>query len=145
VTDLVSFIHEYAHGIYDKILGVPASIKMTRVNRSISEGFAVLLELLAIDCVAEESSDMDRRDFLERRDQRIRWLQKVLTPGADDALLAYAEGVELMVNVFRSGGLAAVRDFVSRVKVTKADNLKRSNPKYREAVGIPEKILELVG
>ena len=144
VTDLISFVHEYAHGIYDKTLGVPASIKMTRVNRAISEGFAILLELLAIDCVSEESSDMDRRDFQERRDQRILWLQGALKPGADDALMAYAEGVELMVNVFRGGGLGAVRDFVSQVQAARADTLKRSNPKYREVIAVPEGVLELV-
>lgn len=145
VTDLVSFVHEYAHGIYDKTLGVPASIKMTRVNRALSEGFAILLELLAIDCLCEECTDMDRRDFQERRNQRTRWLQEALVPGADDALMAYAEGVELMVNVFRDGGLGAVGEFVSLVRAAKADNLKRSNPKYREVIADPEGVLELVG
>lgn len=144
VTDLVSFIHEYAHAIYDKILGVPASIKMTRVNRSISEGFAILLELLAIDSLQSECSDMDHRDFQERRDQRVTWLQSALQPGADDSTMAYAEGVELMVNVFREGGLSGVAEFLRTVSPAKADGLSRANAKYREAIADPEMVLDLV-
>lgn len=145
VTDLVSFVHEYGHAIYDKNLGVPASNKVDRVNRALSEGFSVLLELLTIDCLQGELSPMDSRDLLERRRQRVTWLQGALAGEVEPSQMAYAEGTEFMVNLFRESGLGGVSEFLSAIKPVRADALSRSNPRYREAIADPDLMLELVG
>ncbi len=145
VTDLVSFVHEYGHAIYDKNLGVPASNKVDRANRALSEGFSVLLELLTIDCLQEELSPMDCRDLLERRRQRVSWLQGALEGEVEPSQMAYAEGTEFMVNLFRESGLWGVSEFLKAITPVKADALARSNPRYREAIADPDLMLELVG
>ena len=148
IADLISFVHEYAHGIYDEILGTPASIKMERVSRVLSEGFAVLLEILSLDHLAEDGpgkwSKEDIDDLIRRRAQRVDWLQGALQPGASESLIAYAEGIELMTNVYRQGGLGAIRTFLESVSSQKADSLSRSNPKYRESIPDPKLISNLI-
>lgn len=149
ISDLVSFVHEYAHGIFDKTLGVPASIKLDRVARSLSEGFAVLCELLAIDILlrmdAHHAFENDHAELAWRRSQRIDWLQTILTPDAEPATWAYAEGVELMSGLFREGGLEKILSFLKSLEANKANGLSRQHPSYREAIGKPSKILRLVG
>jgi hypothetical protein len=149
LSDLISFVHEYGHATYDALLGVPASVDVDTANRSFSEGFAVLLELLAIDQLLEldthQMESGDHEDLVERRMQRIRWLQLVLRETCTPAHRAYAEGTELMANLHRSGGLTGVVDFVKAVVPNKANSLSRRHPDYREAVGDPFKLKSLVG
>jgi hypothetical protein len=148
VSDLISFVHEYAHATYDALLGVSASVDVGCANRSFSEGFAVLLELLAIDHLLQLETHQiiegDREDLAERRNQRVRWLQQVLQGPSSPAHLAYAEGTELMANLHRAGGLPRVTDFVKAVVPNKANSLSRQHPDYHQAVGDPAKMRTLV-
>ena len=146
-SDLVSVIHEYAHAVYDHLLGIPASADLGIVNRALSEGFAILCELLLLDALAHRanSAPRDSRDFQERRFARIDWLQEALEPDSPSSHLAYAEGVELMTNLFRRGGFSEITDFINRVNPSRANSLSRSHPDYRENPTNPDKVLSLLG
>ena len=148
VADLISFVHEYAHATYDALLGVPADIDVLRANRAFSEGFAVLLELRAIDHLLELPDSRlvrgDKSDLSERRAQRITWLQQVLEGPVPASQMAYAEGIELMAALHRAGGLPEVVEFVRSVVPNKANALSRSHPDYRRAVGNPRLMKDLV-
>lgn len=142
VSDLISFVHEYAHATYDALLGVPAATDVNCANRSFSEGFAVLFELLTIDRLLELPEGQrlkgDEEDLKLRRQQRVAWLQKVLeSEPLSVAHLAYAEGTELMAQLHRAGGLTRVLSFVKAVNPNKANALSRNHPDYRAAVGDP--------
>ena len=148
ITDLVSFVHEYGHATYDALLGVPASADVGCANRSFSEGFAVLLELLTIDHLLQMETrhlyEYDLTDLQERRAQRVRWLQRVLQEPCSQAHLAYAEGTELMTCLHRAVGIPRVLDFVKTVVPNKANGLSRNHPVYRQSIGDPLKMAKLV-
>ncbi len=148
VSDLISFVHEYAHAIYDALLGVPAGIDVQRANRAFSEGFAVLFELLSIDHLLTLPDNRlfpgDRADLAARREHRIVWLQQVLEGPVPQSQLAYAEGTELMSNLHREGGLGEVVRFVKDLVPNKANALSRSHPEYRKALCCPRMMRKLV-
>ena len=148
VSDLISFVHEYAHATYDALLGVPAGIDVLRANRAFSEGFAVLFELLSIDHLLTLPENRifpgDQAGLATRREDRVVWLQQALEGPVPPAQLAYAEGTELMANLHREGGLTEVVRFVKDVVPNKANALSRSHPDYQKAACCPRKIRSLV-
>ena len=148
VSDLISFVHEYAHATYDALLGVPAGIDVQRANRAFSEGFAVLFELLSIDhLLALPDSRLfpgDQADLSARREHRVVWLQQTLQGPVPQSQLAYAEGTELMANLHREGGLIEVVRFVKDVVPNKANALSRSHPDYQKAACCPRMMRNLV-
>ena len=146
-SDLISVIHEYAHAIYDHLLGIPADADLGKVNRALSEEFAILSELLLLDVLTQRanSTPRDSRDFQQRRLARTDWLQEALKPDSPSSHLAYAEGVELMTNLFRRGGFSEITDFIKRVNPSRANSLSRSHPNYRENPTNPDKVLSLLG
>lgn len=146
VVDLIFFVHEYAHALFDRFLGVPAETDVQCVSRALSEGFAVLLEILILDELSREP-DGDafyRVDLEKRRRQRVEWLRRVLDPDPAPALQAYAEGTEIMVGVYRQGGVEAVKSFLLGLNPARASALQRSHPDYRAAFPDPAKIGLLV-
>lgn len=140
--DLISFIHEYGHAIYDRLLGVPAKVSVNYANRALSEGFAVLLELIVLDHLT--GINEGDADFEQRRRQRIDWLKGILDGDTCSSKWAYAEGTEIMVNLFRAGGLQRVRQFVTEIRPKKADALRRDHESYQEALCRPEAVLRLL-
>jgi hypothetical protein len=148
VSDLISFVHEYAHATYDALIGVPAGVDVLRASRAFTEGFAVLFELLSIDHLLTLPDSKlfpgDRADLEARRDHRVVWLQQVLDGPVPQSQLAYAEGTELMAHLHRDGGLGEVVRFVKDLVPNKANALSRSHPEYQEAACCPRIMRRLV-
>ena len=148
VSDLISFVHEYAHATFDALLGVPAGTDVMRANRAFSEGFAVLFELLSIDHLLtlpdSRTFPGDQAVLAARREHRVVWLQRVLEGPVPQAQVAYAEGTELMANLHRAGGLSEVVRFVRDIVPNKANTLSRSHPDYQKAACCPRVMRKLV-
>lgn len=147
VSDLVSVVHEYAHAVYDRIQGKPASADLGKVNRALSEGFAILCELVLLDCLITHCNVTcpDQEQFRRRRTERIEWLQSALQCEVSSAHLAYAEGTELITSLFAEGGMAKVLEFVAQVNPGKANSLARSHPDYSSAPTDSDRVLALIG
>lgn len=141
--DLISMIHECAHACFDDMWGLPAAAAPGSVSRAMSEGFAVVTELVSLDCLA--SSSADRLTFSRRRAQRVEWLQEALTGAAPDDRLAYLEGVETFANLYRTGGFDAVFDFIAGLDPVRCNATARSHEKYQAAIPRPEEIAALLG
>ena len=148
VVDSISFIHEYAHATFDAVLGGPVDTSLQRVGRSLSEGFAVLTELVAIDYLLRRPDDTmlqgDRQSLSERRRQRTEWLQLGLEQGLSSSQMPYIEGTELLTRLFREGGFSGVFRALRKLQLPRCNSLKRNNPAYREAIPDPEKTWELL-
>ena len=86
----------------------------------------------------------DGSDLEERRRQRVSWLQSTLEAGASFQNLAYTEGIELMANLYRAGGFAEIKSFLSAVNPAKADKLGRDDGRYREAIADGAQLLPLL-
>lgn len=140
--DLISMIHEYAHACFDGLWGTPAAAGMQSVSRAMSEGFAVLTELVSLDFLGPSSAD--GQTFSERRVQRIKWLQEALNADAPDERMAYLEGVETFANLYRQGGFDAVFDFIAGLDPGRCNAMARSHENYQAAIPRPEEIAALV-
>ena len=131
--DLISVVHEYGHALYDRLQGRPANSDLGKVSRALSEGFAILCELLVLDTLSGNCSlpSGDRDDFRQRRKARVEWLQSLVTEQESFSHLAYAEGTELICSLFRKKGAKGVLLFIQGINGAKSDSLSRRNPRYR--------------
>ena len=141
--DLISMIHEYAHACFDDLWGTPAAAGMQSVSRALSEGFAVLTELVSLDFLTPTCAD--GHTFSQRRVQRIEWLQQGLDGAAPDERMAYLEGVETFANLYRSGGFESVFDFMACLDPARCNATPRSHEKYQSAIPHPEEIAAVFG
>jgi hypothetical protein len=153
VHDLVVAIHEYAHGIYDQLISHPSTAPSieysTSVDKALNEGFAVLIELLAIDSMIEEKTtlDLDERDIkdlLRWKKQRLnsflnkkRMVKKVLeTPDQlVNKAMSYVEGtLGILHPIYKKAGIEGIKKFLEQIDPDKSCNLSRNSEEYRQAL-----------
>lgn len=146
--DLVSFIHEYAHAAFDRALGGPVEISLSKVGRALSEGFAVLAELAALHHLSglPETAllEGDRQALSERRRQRIAWLQEGMSQGPSSLQMPYMEGTELFSTLFRQGGFPAVFEALEQLSLARCNSTKRNERAYLEARPQPGQVWNLL-
>jgi len=167
IADLVNAIHEYAHALYSEETGgmeteklLPPDIHKTTADAALTEGFAVMIELLSCDMLAADADKLglderDLRDLQEWRNGRMIYMLQThrAAHSANEKerkwgtkAMIYAEGtVKIFHKLYKAGGMAKVIEFLHSIDRKKASATKRTSEEYREALGKPEKLRRLFG
>lgn len=149
-SDLISMIHEYAHGLYSEIVNEKENEKPKNyyetADSAINEGFAVFIEIKCCEKMINNAKIMnlderDIKDLQERKDQRTRELEKYkYDENKSNNLGAYAEGIEIMNMLYESGGIKNIKEFLENINIEKSLTILRSSQEYREALCDEEKL-----
>jgi hypothetical protein len=139
---LMSFMHEYLHGIFDEAV-VPREarpIKLADEDWSIylalTEGFAVMNELLIIDkMVAARQelglSDKDVADLKRRKQMRI----LTLRTDKDHYTLGT---IYFWHKIYKQGGEAGMLEFLRSLDHSKISRIYVSDPEFLAVKGKPD-------
>jgi len=157
IADLITMVHEYAHGIYCEIVDRKNYSKnyYKTVNSSLNEGFAILVELLICDKLLVDSKQnglnaKDEEDLKEWKKQRFGSLhtifrnrlkerkENLMCDLGDSDGMAYVEGIiKIMHKYYKHGGEKEIIDFLHQIDPQKTIAMKRSDELYKSALKDP--------
>lgn len=154
ILDLAILIHEYAHSIYDEIIGGHKMTKFRTDNSAeivITEGFSMISRIIIIDALNEETESMKKvglthndiiglkRFSLNDNEELIKHFRN----GNPDKNI-YVEGLHSLIypiyNEFGLGGLGRLLKIFDFYKIVR---IRRDAPEYLEALGNVSKIIKL--
>jgi hypothetical protein len=151
--DLLSISHEYAHGIFDRVIDPEGKIDQNdpkeakSIYLTLSEGFCLFVQnYLAKEIEKNQKLSNDYpelKDMIEKNNARIEGIEQ----GAEDNSTVYPEGWKIAKKIFETEGLEGYINFIKSIDPEKAISTSRDNPVYQEALetGIPYKLLEIIG
>jgi hypothetical protein len=142
VEQLLQFVHEYAHVIFDAEVKKAENHAPLSAFSAMTEGFAVTLEQEAIErAVADPAtlglSPRDVADFLAIQRGRRDWLAAMDTH--------YSEGIAPWRKAFERDGVAGVAKLLASLSSHRMVTTMRSDPAYQLAVEEPELIVAYLG
>lgn len=172
--DLIAVMHEYAHGMFDRIIDPEWEAKeeyfeanssgkmLSSVYGSLTEGFATFTEMLATKAIATDptkfnftAEQADRMDKVLK--ERIGYLHDIFhrSKSADEKTqrqgkreMAYTEGtIKIMHTIYTEKGLPGVIEFLKKIDPKKALQIDRDDPTYQVAIkrNTPEILLDIIG
>ncbi len=142
---LIMGVHEYAHLLFDQAVrdedGTPPPASLGTAYASLSEGFAVMLELLADDRAAAHPDKLglsakDAKDLEIGMASRTRYLKL--------AKNHYTEGwLNFWLPIYEKSGTRGMADFLHRLYPEKLLGLSRASPQYDDLLRDPRRFQAL--
>ncbi len=157
ILDLATLIHEYAHGIYDEVIG---GYKMTKFRFSnpndfaeitLTEGFSMISRIIMIDALNKETESMKKvgltySDIMDLKRFSLydnEYLTKHFRDGNPDKDV-YVEGLHsLIYPIYNEYGFGGLKRLLKIFDFYKIIRMRRDAPEYLEALGNASKIIKL--
>lgn len=146
-----------AGGVVDLNRSMPTDLDMA--FRALDEGVAILVERLVAHEIRTNyqkygMSESEAREiglFIKARSDGLLDNQTRVTSGtAEEAAagrraMCYNEGSEIMRQIYNTSGLLGIKQTMERLDTVKVSVTERSDPRYKEVVEHPAKLLGLFG
>jgi hypothetical protein len=134
IEQLVTFVHEFAHALFDHAVRSPGERAAYTAYDAMTEGFAVTLEQAMVERLlaapAEAGlSERDVRDLTRLAQARRAWLAQEDTH--------YAEGVLALGRLHQEEGDEGLAAFIGALRAERLTALPRTSPAYQLALGRP--------
>jgi hypothetical protein len=138
IDSLVTFFHEMAHGVFDRAVPVPDRFRTSLDSAfyALTEGFAVMLELVMIDRLSAARvefglSDADVSSLRASKRRRIQILRRVpnhLTEGT----------FHFWHGIYKRAGVTGMMQVLERLDPARVGALNRNSMEYRLIQDSPE-------